>query len=193
MMSMNAQAAPGNDRREVDRSQVRLTGKVFLPDTETTLDCFVTNLSVGGAGLWCEEVLPVEAPLVLYIDGFGRFDGLAIRAENGEAGIKFSCQEAKRRRLEDDLIAFVQGGMKPVTRLRRSERAIAPVPIGHFRREGGEAIPCEVRDISLRGASLKTRQRPAVGEVVHLGQTRGWVVRHSDDGIGVQFLESPAR
>lgn len=193
MMSMNAPGALANDQRADDRSAVRLTGKVFLPDTEATLDCFVTNLSVGGAGLWCEAPLPVDAPLVLYIDGFGRFEGTATRVENGEAGIKFFCQDAKRRRLEDDLIAFVQGGMKPVTRLRRSERAVTAVPIGHFRREGGEAIPCEVRDISLRGASLKTRQRPAVGEVVHLGQTRGWVVRHSEDGIGVQFLESPAR
>jgi hypothetical protein len=191
-MNTNTHAALVNDQRAVDRSSVRLTGKVFLPDTEAILDCFVTNLSVGGAGLWCEALLPVEAPLVLYIDGFGRFDGIATHVENGEAGVKFSCQEAKRRRLEDDLIAFIQGGMKPVTRLRRSERAVTVVPIGHFRREGGEAIPCEVRDISLRGASLKTRQRPAVGEVVHLGQTRGWVVRHSEDGIGVQFLESPA-
>jgi hypothetical protein len=191
-MNTNAHGALDNDRREMDRSPVRLTGKVFLPDTEATLDCFVTNLSVGGAGLWCEQALPMEAPLVLYIDGFGRFEGTATRAENGEAGVKFACQEAKRRRLEDDLIAFVQGGMKPVTRLRRSERAITNVPIGHFRREGGEAIPCEVHDISLRGAALKTRQRPAVGEVVHLGQTRGWVVRHTGDGIGVQFLESPA-
>jgi hypothetical protein len=188
-MNMNAQNALANDQREDDRSPVRLTGKVFLPDTKTTIDCFVTNLSVGGAGLWCGTTLAVEAPLVLYIEGFGRFDGVATRAENGEAGVKFSCQEAKRRRLEDDLIAFVQGGMKTVTRLRRNERAVANVPIGHFRREGGEAIPCEVQDISLRGASLKTKLRLAVGEVVHLGQTRGWVVRHSDDGIGVQFLE----
>jgi hypothetical protein len=163
-----------------------------LPDTEATFDCFVTNLSVGGAGLWCEKALPTDASLVLYIDGFGRFDAIVAHAENGEVGLKFSCQDAKRRRLEDDLIAFVQGGMKPVTRLRRSARAVANVPIGHFRREGGEAIPCEVHDISLRGAWLKTRHRPALGEVVHLGQTRGWVVRHSEDGIGVQFLESPA-
>jgi hypothetical protein len=191
-MNPNALVALANDQRKDDRSPVRLSGKIFLPDTETTLDCFVTNLSVCGAGLWCEEALPVEAPLVLYIDGFGRFDAIVIRAENGEAGVKFSCQEAKRRRLEGDLIAFVQGGMKPVTRLRRSARAVADVSIGHFRREGGEAVPCQVHDISLRGASLKTRHRPAVGEVLHLGQTRGWVVRHSEDGIGVQFLESPS-
>jgi len=192
MMNMKAPAALVNDQRADDRSVVRLTGKVFLPDSETSLDCFITNLSAGGAGLWCEAALPVEVPLILYIDGFGRFDGVATRTENGEAGVKFSCRETRRRRLEDDLVAFVHDGMKQVTRLRRSERAVTSVPIGHFRRESGEAIPCEVHDISLRGASLKTRQRPAVGEVVHLGQTRGWVVRHSADGIGVQFLESPA-
>jgi hypothetical protein len=191
-MMMNACALLANDQRADDRSPVRLTGKLFLPDTEATLDCFIANLSVGGAGLWCETPLLLETPLVLYIDGCGRFDGVATRTENGEAGVKFSCREAKRRRLEGDLTAFVQGGMKPVTRLRRSERAVTVVPIGHFRREGGEAIPCEVHDISLRGASLKTRQRPAVGDIVYLGQTRGWVVRHSADGIGVQFLESPA-
>ena len=191
-MNMNAPVALANDQRVANRSPVRLTGKVFLPDTEATLDCFITNLSSCGAGVWSEHKIPVAAPLVLYVDGFGRFDGIATRAENGEAGVKFSCQEALRHRLEDDLVAFVQSGMKTVTRLRRSERAVAAVPVGHFRRESGEAIPCEVRDISLRGASLKTKLRPAVGEVIHLGQTRGWVVRHTSDGIGVQFLESPS-
>lgn len=189
-MTSNARNALADNRRADDRSPVRLTGRIFPSGAGTAIDCFITNLSVRGAGLWCERALPLDMPLVLYIDGFGRFDGVVTRAGNGEAGVSFSCRKA-RRRLEDDLVAFVQGGMKPVTRLRRSERAVAPVPIGHFRRESGEAVPCEVRDISLRGASLKTKLRPAVGDIVHLGRTRGWVVRHSADGIGVQFLESP--
>ena len=28
-------------------------------------------------------------------------------------------------------------------------------------------------------------------EVIHLGQTRGWVIRHHMEGVGVQFQQSP--
>ena len=47
---------------------------------------------------------------------------------------------------------------------------------------------CEILDISLQGMSLQTQSRPPVGEIVKLGVTSGRVVRHHDDGIGVQFL-----
>ena len=175
-----------------DRHTVRLAGKIFLPQTEATLDCTVTNLSADGAGFWCAEPPAPETALVLYVDGFGRFEGVAAREFEGEVGVKFACHDAKRKRLEDALAAFVKNGMKTVTRLRRSERAEPAESLEHFSLASGEDVPCALLDISLKGASLSTSLRPPIGDVIHLGQTRSWVVRHHANGIGVQFLEPVA-
>ncbi|HEY0267182.1 MAG TPA: PilZ domain-containing protein, partial [Rhizomicrobium sp.] len=123
---------------------------------------------------------------------FGRFEGVVTRSVKGEAGIAFVCSAAKRKRLEETLAAFVIDGMKLVTRLRRFERAGSGAPIDHFSLASGAAVACILIDISLQGALLQTNHRPPVGDIVHLGQTRAWVVRHLDDGIAIQFLQRAA-
>jgi hypothetical protein len=178
-----------NDRRAEGRTSVRLNGTLFHPVTGKQINCIVTDLSSGGAGLWCEQPLPAGTALTVYIDGFGRFDGVSSRDMLGHTGIAFA-DPRQCAGLKESLIAYVRDGMKAVTRLRRTDRGAPDAAIGHFRRANGEAVPCDVLDVSLRGASLRTRQRPPVGEVVHLAGTRGWVVRHSAAGVGVQFLEN---
>ena len=51
----------------------------------------------------------------------------------------------------------------------------------------GEVHPCRVLDLSLSGAGLELEARPAVGERVRVGRTEGRVVRHTDEGIAVEF------
>jgi hypothetical protein len=189
---MEAQNAPMQDRRQTERHTVRLSGRIFLPATGVTLDCTITNLSAGGAAFRCIEPPASETAIVLYVDGFGRFDGVATRSIQGEVGVKFVSRDT-RQRLEAALSAFVQEGMTLVTRLRRSERVAGDGSIDRFSLTSGEEVPCSLLDISLHGASLRTGQRPPIGEVIYLGKTRGWVVRHhAEDGIGVQFLEPVA-
>jgi hypothetical protein len=187
MSSRNAQSV--QDQRSNERVPVRLAGKLFVPAEKAMLDCIIVNLSAGGAGLHCPEPPPLDARVVLYVDGFGRFDGVTTRYNKGELGLKFVCKEAKRKRLEQDLENFVKDGMTSVTRLRRHRRNAAHTPILFFTRADGSEAACKLMDISLQGALMKTQVRPAIGEVIHLGQTRGWVVRHHEQGVGVQFQQ----
>jgi len=189
-MGSKAQLARPTEQRSSERVPVRLAGKLFVPAEEITLDCTIINLSVGGAGIHCPEPPPLDCFVVLYIDKFGRFEGVTTRYVEGELGLKFVCKEAKRQRLEQDLAAYVADGMTGVTRLRRHRRDAAPVQIDYFTMGDGCEAPCKLMDISLQGALLKTKARPAIGEIIQLGQTRGWVVRHHDEGIGVQFQQS---
>jgi len=188
-MASNAQLARSTDQRSSERVQVRLEGKLFVPAEEITLDCTIINLSVGGAGIHCPEPPPLDCFVVLYIESFGRFEGVTTRYVEGELGLKFVCKEAKRQRLEQDLAAYVSEGMTGVTRLRRHRRTESPVQIDHFTMGDGYETACKLMDISLQGALLKTRARPAIGEIIQLGQTRAWVVRHHEEGIGVQFQQ----
>ena len=188
-MKNNAQLARLQDQRSSERVAVRLDGKLFVPAEESTLDCNIVNLSLGGAGIYCDEPPPLDAFVVLYIDGFGRFEGVTTRYVQGELGLKFVCKDAKRKRLELDLAAFVQDGMTGMTRLRRHRRTAAAPHIDSFKCADGSAVACQLQDISLQGAMLRTKVRPLVGEIIHLGGTRAWVARHHEDGIGVQFQE----
>jgi hypothetical protein len=188
-MSSQAQFARSQDQRSSERVSVRLAGKLFVPAEQSTLECVIINLSVGGAGIHCPEPPPLDAFVVLYVEGFGRFDGVTTRYVNGELGLKFVCKEAKRKRLEQDLESFVKEGMTSVTRLRRHRRNPVNTSIVFFTRADGSQAACKLMDISFQGALLKTHVRPPIGEIVHLGQTRGWVVRHHEQGIGVQFQQ----
>ena len=191
-MQNNAQSVETQDQRIHERIQVRLAGKLFVPAEEVTLDCIVTDLSAGGAGLYCSEPPPLDSFIVLYIEGFGRFDGVATRFVEGQLGVKFVCRDAKRKRLEECLAAFINEGMLGVTRLRRYSRASGKHHIDFFTMSDGRKIPCEVQDVSLQGVFLQTLSRPAIGEIVYVGRTRAWVARHGDGGIGVQFQEPAA-
>lgn len=188
-MKSNTQPAQSRDQRSSKRIAVRLAGKLFVPAEESTLECTIINLSLGGAGIYCAEPPPLDAFVVLYVDGFGRFEGVTTRYVEGELGLKFLCKDAKRKRLEQDLEAFVRDGMTGVTRLRRHRRSDGAPQIECFTRADSSVIACQVADISLQGAMLKTAVRPPIGEVIHLGETRAWVVRHHEKGIGVQFQE----
>ena len=192
-MKSNAQVAlhwPG-EKRAHERVVTALAGQLFVPAEETTFACQIINLSAGGAGVRCPEPPPLDTFVVLYIDGFGRFGGVATRYIKGELGLKFVCKEAKRQRLLRDLASFVDGGAADLTKLRRHPRT-SSVSVGYFQRPSGEFVACDVLDISLQGVSLRTESRPPVGEIINLGRTWGRVIRHHQDGIALQFLELAA-
>jgi hypothetical protein len=188
-MKNNTQLAGSRDQRSSERFAVRLAGKLFVPAEESTLDCTIINLSLGGAGVHCSEPPPLDAFVVLYIDGFGRFEGVTTRYVQGELGLKFVCKDAKRQRLAQDLAAFVKEGMIGVTRVRRHRRSVVAPRLESYTGADGKVVACQVVDISLQGAMLKTKGRPSVGDVIQLGQTRAWVVRHHEECVGVQFQE----
>jgi hypothetical protein len=190
-MQIQAQNARSDDQRADERVSVTLAGKLFVPAEEVALDCTIVNLSAGGAGLYCPEPPPLDAFVVLYVDGFGRFEAVTACFTKGELHLKFLCKEAKRKRLEQDLARFVSEGGCGVTRMRRHPRSAASKQFSRITRADGESVTCELLDVSLQGALLKTDMRPPIGEVIHLGQTRGWVVRHQDDGVGIQFQQRP--
>jgi CheY-like chemotaxis protein len=54
----------------------------------------------------------------------------------------------------------------------------------------GEEFDCRVLDLSLSGAALEIDARPPIGERVRVGRTEGTVVRHTNEGIAVEFARA---
>jgi hypothetical protein len=184
--SISVQRAP-HDKREHKRVRMALKSKLFIPAEGATVDCEAVDLSAGGAGVRCEDAPPLSAFVVLYVDGFGRYEAVTTRFVNGVVGLKFLVGESKRKRLVERLNRFVESGLVGVTRLRAHERVPKTKPL-FFVRPNGEEIACEVIDISLQGLSLRTAGRPPVNELIRIGQTYGRVVRHHAEGVAAEFI-----
>ena len=74
-----------------------------------------------------------------------------------------------------------------VSALRREKRVRIDRGSTQILLGNGEVYPCRVLDLSLSGAALAINERPAIGEQVRVGRTSGRVVRHTTEGIGVEF------
>lgn len=87
----------------------------------------------GGAGIRCRAALPRKTNVVLYVAGFGRFEGTTTQFTKDGTGICFEYTARKRKRIAEQLKLFVKEGLTAVTFLRDGER-IRDVTIQNFTR-----------------------------------------------------------
>lgn len=174
------------DKRSSERTVTALAGKMFVPAEERAVDCGIVDISASGAGVTCFDMPPLETYVVLYIDTLGRFEAVVARVAGNVLGLRFVCSDAKRMRLVELLTQTVAMGKVKVSALRKDRRVKAS-PISFFTRVSGDRVACEIIDISLTGASLKTGARPPVGEMILIGQMAGRVVRQHESGVAIAF------
>ena len=175
------------ERRRFKRIRVDLPGRLFVPAEEREARCTVIDLSPGGAAIDCEIAPTQDAQVVLYVDGFGRFEGTMVRPQRGGFGVRFNCSPLKRQRIAEQLMLFLNKALVDPSVLRRHERAPTK-GFTRFTRADGQLIRCEVLDLSTSGVSVKTDIRPPIGEYVLIGQMAGRVARHHESGIGIEFV-----
>jgi len=181
------------ERRRYKRVPVSLSGRLFVPAENREAHCKIADMSPGGARITCDVIPPQGAQVVVYIDGFGRFEGIVARPDTDAFGIQFNCSQHKRERVAEQLTLYLNGGNLDESSLRRHDRAPTK-GLARFTRANGDVVNCEVLDLSLSGVSLSTDVRPPVGEFVLIGQMAGRVARHHETGIGIEFVaqEKPA-
>jgi hypothetical protein len=189
VLAVKKQAAA--DQRRFERRRTALAAQMFVPAETLTIECQVVDLSGGGAGITCSEMPPAQAFAVLYVGGFGRFPAVVTRVVREKVvGVRFVLTDARRERLIEKLTRFVESGASDFTALRRHKRAPG-TPQASFTCADGERVECAVADISLTGASLKTKIRPPVGETIRIGRMPARVVRWHEEGIAVVFRALP--
>jgi hypothetical protein len=180
-------AKAGAERRRFRRVKVDLPGRLFIPADSREARCTILDLSPGGAAIACETVPDNGTAIVLYVDGFGRFEGTVMRQDGYGFGMAFVCTPSKRERTAEQLILFLNKTLVDDSVLRRHERSNQK-GFAKFTRADGTVIHCEVMDISVGGVSLKTDVKPPIGEFVLIAQIAGRIARHHGDGIGIEFV-----
>jgi len=192
-MLVNREALIARDqaaRRRNVRVQVDLGARIFVPADGREGRCHVVEMSSGDARVMSTLVPNVGEQIILYVDGFGRFEAEVARSEIGYFAVRFNCSEVKRDRVAEQLSFLTNRGSGDEPPMRRHERRTAK-GLTHFTRPDGEVVRCEVLDLSLSGLSLKTDAKPRIGEIVVIGQMSGRVARHHETGIAVEFAGAP--
>jgi len=189
----NVSHDPKKDKRARSRAQVGVKGRIFFPSRQYEEECLVCDLSPDGAGLKTSCSGAVGAQVILYVDGLGRFEGSIARHDRLRVGIKFKCSDVKRARIAELIASYVELGAVTSTSLRERARQNGGLALHYFSLASGETMRCEIVDIALSGASLRTQERPPVGETISFGKTAALVVRHTDCGIAVTFMGSGVR
>jgi len=92
------------------------------------------------------------------------------------------ADEADSAEVSHAVTPAVEEGLRPRAKRVKIDRGTTQLMLGN-----GEAYPCRVLDLSLSGAALEIADRPAIGERVRVGRTDGRVVRHTAEGIAVEF------
>jgi hypothetical protein len=184
---------PKKDKRARTRALVGVKGRIFFPARQYEEECLVCDLSPDGAGLKSSCSGAIGANVILYVDGLGRFEGTIARHDRLRVGIKFKCSEVKRARIAELIANYVELGAVSSTALRDRSRQQGGVALHYFSLQSGETMSCEIVDIALSGASLRTDERPPIGETISFGKTLAMVVRHTDSGIAVSFMGSSVR
>jgi len=178
------------EQRRSERMRTAFEGRIFFSAGETTIDCLVANLSDSGAGVTAEEMPPLQSFVILYVEGFGRFEAVAARVDGEVLGLHFVLNDRKRKALVDKIARFVETGATDPAALRRHRR-VPDEAVASFVCGNGDRVPCEVMDISLTGASLRTHARPLIGETIRIGRMPARVVRYHERGIAVEFEGVP--
>src|SRR6185503_10588455 len=110
------------ERRRFRRVPVDLAGRLFVPADSREAKCRITDMSPGGASVDCECVPEVDVQIVLYIDGFGRFEGVIVRADAKGFGVRFVGTPLKRERTAEQLTLLMNKSLLNESDLRRDER-----------------------------------------------------------------------
>lgn len=126
--------------------------------------------------------------IVLYVDGFGRFEGTVARRDGYGFGLRFNATQLKREKIAEQLTLFMNKALVDDATVMRGHERTPTKGLAQFTRADGTVVKCEVLDLSPGGVSVKTALRPSVGEFVLIGKLAGRVARHHADGIGIQFV-----
>ena len=164
-------------------------GRYMLSD-RSEYRCTLIDVALGGIALSGPEAGSVGEPVVVYIDKLGRVQGNIVRYVDGGFAIALTSSDAAANKLAERLdrlkILDDEDGKDRRGDVRVPSSDLASTSVLHL------GSSCEIIDLSILGAEIKVDgQPPPIGAVLRLGKLSCRVVRHSGNGVGVEFVNPP--
>lgn len=177
--------APGPD--QYNRVAVSLQGRMMRAD-HSEHDCMVEMMSPGDAVITASSI-PVDGErIVAYLDHIGRVEGRVFQISPRSFTIALNATERKRDKLAAQLTWLANKHELGLPEDRRHERSSPQNTTSEIRLDDGRRYPCRIIDLSMSGAAIEIDVRPTYGTMIALGNMRGRVVRHFEEGIAIEFI-----
>lgn len=175
-----------HDRRRFQRVKVNLIGRFMLEDRHE-YPCQTIDMSPGSAALITPVVGRIGERVVVYVDHVGRVEGEIIRTFEGGFAITLQATLRKKDKLAAKLTWLANRHELNLPEDRRHDRISPTTPFTTVGLPDGRQYRARLLDMSLSGAAISMEVKPPIGSPVMLGRLRARVVRHSEEGIAVEF------
>jgi hypothetical protein len=187
MRSAPVEQAPHQaERRSFQRVRVKIYGRFMLED-RSEHPCQVVDMSPGSVAFRCESCGEPGEKVIAYIDHIGRVEGVITRILPDGFAMTVIASDRKKDKLAAQLTWLANKHELDLPEDRRHERNVPRNTTSVLQLGDGRQYQCRIIDLSLSGAAVEIDVRPAIGVQVTLGNMRGQVVRHFEDGIAIEF------
>ena len=162
-------------------------GRFMLPDMSEHA-CQVVDVTSQGATFLTDNVPESGQAIVAYLEDIGRVEAVSTMPVQGGFRVDFTLQGARLERLQQR-IEWLKNRDPSVDDGRRHARFEPTEKQSQISLPDGRVYNCEVVDISVSGAAIKTEVVPSVGTYLMLGKMRGRVVRYIELGVAIEFVK----
>jgi hypothetical protein len=185
-------ARPARNYAQLPRFQrvkISVLGRYMLADRRE-FPCQVLEMSPGDALVIAPVAGQVGEKVIVYLDHIGRVEGTITEGVDGGFLMEVSASSRKRDKMAAQLTWLANKDILNLPEDRRHERVVPDNRHSTVVLDDGRRYNCKIIDISLSGAAIELAVRPAMGTPITLGRMRARVVRHFQDGIGVEFTSA---
>lgn len=168
------------------RVKVSVLGRYMLADRRE-FPCQVIEMSPGDAVMIAPAAGSIGERVIVYLDDIGRIEGPIKEIIDGGFVVELIASPRKRDKLAAQLTWLANKDVLDLPEDRSDKRLVPDNRHSAIILDDGRRYNCKIMDISLSGAAIEIAVRPAMGTPVTLGRMRATVVRHFQDGIGVEF------
>lgn len=176
-----------------ERVLVNLSGRLMLASSQAEYDCKAVEMSPFEVVIHCPAFPPAGERIVAYVDHIGRLECVVSRHVDHGFICKLSVTERKREKLAAQLTWLANKHKFNLPEDRRHERVAPKNNRAELSLDDGRNYPCRIIDLSMSGAAVEIDVRPAMGTPVRLGNMRGRVVRHFQEGVAIEFANVLSR
>ena len=163
-------------------------GRFMLPDM-TEHACQVLDMTAQGATFVTADAPPEGQAIVAYLEDLGRIEALSGPAVPGGFQVLFSYTGARLERLIQRIDWVKQRSAGVASDQRRHARFEPKDKASSIVLPDGRVYACEVMDISVSGAAIRTDVMPSIGTYLMVGKMKGRVVRYLENGVGIEFVK----
>jgi hypothetical protein len=179
---------------EVESTSDALKGVVFgrfmLPDMSEHA-CQVLDVTGTGATFMTADIPPMGLAIVAYLEDLGRVEVISSSLVPGGFKVTYAATGTRLERLQQR-IGYLSERASGAPDHRRHPRFEPKDKHSSITMPDGRSYTCEVLDISVSGAGIKTDVMPALGTFLMVGKMKGRVVRYLENGFAIEFVKQLA-